>query len=504
MTGVQAINPEVPSDRRIAFHWLAIFCVALFLYGLTANRGVQWQDSGWAIVRMLEGQTVSPLGLALSHPLHQWLGRAVIALLGGWIEPAFAATLLSGVCGAVAVANVLGCVQYATGERSAAWFAAGTLAVAHTFWQIATLTESYTLGAALFSAEIWGLIVFMRDGKRFALVGAFLLNGLGISNHMLAALSTPILAIVLLAALFKRRTSFAVGCACIGAWIAGSGLYLGLVIAEIAENGHPKAVLFSALFGQGYAKNVLNLSLTAGSLLRIVAFILMGFPNLGLVFAGVGVVRGTKPLPLNRMRNALLAMLGVHLLFVLRYSVRDQHTFLLPSYVLIAVFAGFGFAWLLQTRERNTRILQIAAIVMLSITPVIYAFTPTLAKRFNVLGGLERKKPYRDDYVYVFTPWSVVEESADRMGRHAVSLAGSGSDGVVIAEERMAEFAVRYWVIRSGVAISIVRDATDPAVDRAVRHGNRVVLVPANRDEPKIPSPHGTWRREGDLYVLQP
>ena len=78
-----------------------MFAAVLVLYAATANRGIQWQDPGHFILRVVTHEPFNPLGLALSHPLHHWLGR--LAAAPGLLEPAFAVTLVSAVAGAVAV-----------------------------------------------------------------------------------------------------------------------------------------------------------------------------------------------------------------------------------------------------------------------------------------------------------------------------------------------------------------------------------------------------------------
>ena len=67
----------------------------------------------------------------------------------------------------------------------------------------------------------------------------------------------------------------------------------------------------------------------------------------------------------------------------------------------------------------------------------------------------------------------------------------------------MAEFAVRYRVLRDDRADpAIVRDVEPADISAAVDAGKAIVLVPFNVDFPRTPSPVGTWKRDGDLYVL--
>ena len=143
-----------------------------------------------------------------------------------------------------------------------------------------------------------------------------------------------------------------------------------------------------------------------------------------------------------------------------------------------------------------------ACVGSLCATPVFYAAAPTLIARTGILASRIHNKPYRDDYVYLFTPWSLVETSADTMSRHAVALARG--NGLIIVEDPTAQFAVRYRVLRDAEKnVEVVQPVAAKARSaEAVAAGRAVVLVPLDRDNPSFdPSPH-RWKRDGDLYLL--
>jgi hypothetical protein len=380
---------EATVDRQIASTesetarawpgWLACFVVALALYAATANRGPQWQDSGDHILRVVTGESGNPLGLALIHPLHHWLCRFAAAL--NLLEPAFAVTLVSALAAAFAVANVYGCVLTLTSDRLVAAFAAISLAIANTFWKLATVTEVNTLTAALLSAECWCLIAFIKSrpidnrqptidnlpswlrggacpGRagvpswlRFAspscfsaFLGMFLFNGLGLANHNLALLTTPLLAVVALIALRNRWVSARQLSLAAAVWSIGSLPYTGLVLSEAIRSGDLPATIQSALFGNINKKDVLSASISGSRLLMNVAFISLNFPNLLLPAAVFGFFAARRIGVAPLARRALLAALILHALFALRYPVADQHYFFLPMYVLLVIFGGVGFA----------------------------------------------------------------------------------------------------------------------------------------------------------------
>ncbi|MHC4443236.1 MAG: protein O-mannosyl-transferase family [Planctomycetota bacterium] len=486
--------------------WLALFLACLILYSLTANRGPQWQDSGQHIIRIVTGELANTRGLALTHPLHYWLGR--LALAPGILEPCLAVTLVSAFAAALAVANVFGCALSLTNKPAAALFAAGSLAVACTFWQLATLTETYTLTAALLAAECWCLTAFAKYQRRSFLWAMLFCNGLGIANHMLASLTTPVLAVVVIYALLRKRINFTDLVIAVLIWLAGTLPYSALVLAEMINSNEVVGTIQSALFGrtaggQSYAGNVLNVGISMRLLAVSLAFVLYNFPNLLLPAALYGMARVRRLHVPTLARRALWAGLIIHACFVLRYNIVDQHTFFLPLYVFLALFAAVGaaalFQWLPSKRRQRIKTLSL---VLLLATPVFYWLGPVAARHYNLLEKFARNKPYRDDYTYLLVPWSIAEKSADILSTEAMRLAGP--QGTIVLEDNMARFALEYQKNiqqdRSRVEI-ITKDFSEP-IQQAVKQKRPVVLVPLNANQPQTTTPKGNWQPHGDLYML--
>jgi len=130
--------------------------LALLLYVATGSRGVEWQDSGTHQYRIITGQIGHPVGLALTPPLHYWLGRGILHLPIG--EPAYRLNLLSAICGATGVGLLAALVVQLTRNRYAAALAALALGLSHAYWQMSAVTETYTLACALMLAE-WLLLL---------------------------------------------------------------------------------------------------------------------------------------------------------------------------------------------------------------------------------------------------------------------------------------------------------------------------------------------------------
>jgi hypothetical protein len=501
--GVLAAARATPPPARLPvrtrpWSWLAACTGCFLLYAMTASDGPQWQDSGLHILRIVTGELVNPLGLALSHPLHFWIGR--MAIWPEALEPGVAITLVSAAAAAVTVANVFGGVLTLTASRCAAWFAGLSLAVAATFWQMATIAESYTLSTALLSAELWCLALFARTRERHWLIALALCNGLGIANHMLGALTTPV---VLAVWVYARRTGAAtrrdawLACAC---WVAGTLPYSGLIALEMWQGGDPALVARSALVGGTFGGSVLNATLSARMLLVDVVFPAYNFPNLLIPAACYGLWTWWRRADAAVATRALVAALAVHVLFAFRYDVVDQHTFFLPVYTILAMAGGLGAAATLERPAAARATWVAAALALLVATPGTYVLAASWSREHGVLDRVARNKPYRDDYTYLLIPWASADRSAGRMSREALELAGHS--GLVVIEDRMAEYAVRYLALRDGAGTTLVSPPATNEIAEAVGCGRVVVLVPANADHPRLPPPAGWWQREGDLYRL--
>ncbi len=480
--------------------WTVLFLLFFVLYALTASRGPQWQDSGYHMLRVVTGQLMHPLGLALCHPLHHWLGRFVVAV--DVLEPCFAITLISSVAAAVAVANIYGCVLTLTRCRLASLFGAASLGFAHTFWWMATLAEVNTLTVALLTAECWCVVSFYSRHKRSFLIAACLFNGLGLANHMLASLTTVILLVVVVSGLRARRIRGRDVILALSLWVIASLPYTGLVLSQWLDTGDLAGTIRSALFGTHYVDEVLNVSFSSRMVVIAVGFVLLSFPSLFLPMSVYGWSRAARVGIPGSVLGVLSAAFVLHAGFALRYNVLDQHTFFLSTYAILAIFSGVGMAALLRSGRSSMRqYAVIAALILLMLTPGVYAVVPSVAKRFDVLRSVARDKPYRDDYVYLFSPWSVVDRSAEKMSRHAVELAGER--GLILVEDAMAAAAVRYRVWRNGLSGVEVALASRVEEFETMCESGVVVLVPRTVGKTETPSPFGTWARRGDLYVLE-
>jgi hypothetical protein len=250
-----------------------------------------------------------------------------------------------------------------------------------------------------------------------------------------------------------------------------------LILMEILSVGEPGAVLHSALFGYSFQEQVTGL-LPDPRILGISAgFLILSFPLIPWVLAVQGVRRHF------RTWTPVIALALIHLLFFFRYNVIDQYTFFIPVMALLALFAGLGMA------EISTPWVRRVCVSALLLQPLGYAVMPGLVRASGVMTSLERHKPYRDDYRYLFWPWMVAETSADRLAEDASGSAGPGM-GLVAVEDPMAYYAVAWKMSERGHAIRLIQG-------RSPEQAGVKVWVPARSDTPVSAG----WKKQGEVWI---
>lgn len=414
--------------------------LALILFAATCARGLEWQDSGFHQYRILTGQLEHPLGLALAHPLHWWLGRGMLALPLG--DPAVRINLLSSISGATAVGALAALVVLLTRSRWAAYLAGATLALAHSFWQMSATTETYTLAAAMMTVEWLLLWRFARGGRPAWLVAVFFVNGLHVADHMLGTLTLATYGVLLLERVVRGRVGAKWLPACAVAWLVGATPYLVLVADFYHQTGDLARTLRSALFGggvgtTGWAAAVLNVEVGARQLLMAALVLGYCFPSLALPTAAAGLLRRTRGRG-RLLAWVLTAQTLVVTAFVVRYNIKDVYTYFVPVCVLVALWAGVGVRALRPSTRRWIsrpalhRVLALGAALPI----VVYLAFPPIAQRQGWLASQMRPLPFRNAYTHFLRPWRHLDDSAERMARAALEDAGPG--GWIIADSNPA------------------------------------------------------------------
>ena len=408
--------------------YFGVLAIATALYAVSCAPGVLWQDSGLIQYRVWHNDIEGFLGLAISHPLYYIV--AIGARLVPFGEVAHRVNLVSAIAAAVAVANLYLLVRLWLGVDFPAVIAAATLAVSHTFWQHASIAETYTLWTALFSAELIVLLQYTRTTRVHYLYLLGLLNGLAIAVHMLASIAFVCYA-VFIVMLLARKAIRAKDIAVIaGLWILGALPYEYLIVKNVVRSGDVLGTLASAVFADRWRGDVLNTSLSWQILKENILFLALNFPtpNALLFFAGGYALSRTGHA--RAFRNVLIALLALFLVFASRYTVSDRYAFFIPFYSIVAILIGLG-AHEVRTRARH----KAAAYVIAScaLLPVLaYFAAPAVAERMNVQIGTRGDLAYRNDYEFFLEPWKTGDTGADRFATEA--LTGAEPSAIILAD----------------------------------------------------------------------
>ncbi|MBN1943352.1 MAG: hypothetical protein JW849_08675 [Phycisphaerae bacterium] len=392
--------------------WLGIVVVFAVLYGATAQRSVNWQDSGSFQYRALVGNYERSLGLALSHPLYIALEQAVL-WVGGHEHFPLLTNLLSAMGMAVALANVAVLATWLSGRRWIGVLVTGVLGLGHTVWWLATICETYSWSLVGLTGELLLFTAFLRRPRAITLAGLALLSGLGLCIHNFALLPLPVYGIAALVLVIRRRLPAWSLATALGAYLLGAGLFLTMIAMQAVREGNFPGAIASALVGEfgGEVTNLVSISkywkenaLLSG----------MNFFNPMLPLAVVGWIRFRR-----RLGGPLAAALGaitlIEILFFIRYPVPDQFMFILPSLVMIALGAAVGLAVIAEANRNLRRAVVGLCLLSLAAQPVFYAFAPDLARRFR--GKPPSRRAFRDEWRYWLTPWKQNETSAEQFSR---------------------------------------------------------------------------------------
>lgn len=509
--------PQAQALRAATWVGLLAGLGALLLFVSSASPGVEWQDPGIHQYRILTGLLEHPLGLALAHPLHYWLGRAMLHVPVGYAP--WRLNVMSGIFGAIAVGLLGALVTRLTRSVTAAIFAVVTVSLAHSFWQMSAMTETYTLAAALMLVEWMILLTYARTRHVGWLLALFFVNGLHVADHLLGLLTLAPYGILLLERLARRRTPWWTLPAAGLLWTVGAAPFLVLCASFYAHTGDLALTLHSALFGgagwlPGWANEVLNTRLSFGQLAIAVLSFGYCFPSAVPVIALLGMLR--RPVRRRALfRNVLLAQTVIIVVFVARYSIRDLYTYFVPVCALFALWFGLGVALLLRRwPERGRQRTVIALLSLNAILPlVVYMVFPAMAREHNWVRSHGRDLPFRDEYVAYFRPWRTGDDSAEKFAAETLRLAGPG--GWVITDSTPG-FALAAWQYLHGgppgarvywrefcLTDRTLRPITEADVDDFLAGGGRVVAIPSPEAATLLPGRVPPHPAPDDWVVLE-
>jgi hypothetical protein len=371
-------------------HWFdgAIGLIVLALYWITLGDHVGQADT-------FEFQVIAPqLGIAhpTGYPLFVGLGKLFSLLPAGSL--AWRVNLSSALLATVAVWLIYRMIVALTSDRLAAAFAAITLAASPVFWSQAVVAEVYALNAlfvalilflslnllsarsktpALHAARQRGASVQNPKSKIYLL---FFLFGLAVSHHLTSVILIPAVVITLLLA--RPRLS-------VKSWLAAAGFFfLGLtpwlfiyLRWPALHNGQWPTIgeWLNWIFGLRFG-GALNLSLVLDpTRWGIVARLLIG--QFGWAGAALSIL-GFSVLIRRAWRVAVVT--GVtfagYIFYGLAYNVPDVAVFLIPAFMLMALWIGAAIAFVVEQASARSAALRVTPYAVRKALYLLFALLP--------------------------------------------------------------------------------------------------------------------------------
>jgi len=359
------------------------------------------------------------LGLALSHPFFYAIAIGAKYIPLG--EFAYRVNLVAAIAGAVTVANLFLLLRLWLGKNLPAVVGAASLAFSHTFWQHASVVETYTLYTALLTAELIVLLQYTRTQRISYLYLLGLFNGLSISDHMFGSLPFLCYAVFLVVLLAKRAFRFKHLFTIVILWLIGFSPYAYLIIKEMINTGDVTATISSALFGKAWQHSVLNVGISARLIKENLILVAYNFPTPAALLFIAGLWGLGRVSPGRSFSNIVIALLVIFLLFAFRYTVPDRYAFFIPFYCMVALLIGVGFEVCISRHNRSS--LGKMALVLTLLPIPVYVVAPYIAEKVHFAIPSKREIPYRSNYTWFLQPWKQGYNGPEKFAQEALETA---------------------------------------------------------------------------------
>jgi hypothetical protein len=337
--------------------------------------------------------------------------------------------------------------------------------VSQVYWFHAVTTEVYALHALFMAVLVWMAVRRQSfDARRLAAAG--FIAGLGFSNHVMLMLT--VLPVAVFVAVRDRRTERRLGWT---SWlVAGVAFVVGsaLWLVQFARMAHVAGFRATAGIATGFpwlgerwpGPGGWTLFVNAGQYLAVATY---QFMPLGLAAGVYGAVRLCRQRPAEGA--LLVSLFALHAAFSANYIVADRFAFHLPSFLVVAVFIGYGVSQIVQRLRSGTRIrTAVAGVAVLGLmaAPIgVYHVVPGVLHRAGVTDadlGISTIAS-RDGIAYFLDPDKHGDDSAERFGRGALAGLAPGATVLVAWPRDLETYVVlRYFQLTEGQRLDVTLD----------------------------------------------
>jgi hypothetical protein len=438
-----------------AFVGVGVLTSSLLFYIFTLAPSVIWGDSAGLTLMALKMHL--SLG-ADSHPLFIILGRLFSHLP---FEPAYSLNLLSAVTASLSVLCVYLIIFNITESMAASIIGAVALALSHAFWLHAVIAEVYDLNAFFVALIILILLKWREKPSNYSLLYPAVFSfGLGLSNHLVMALTAFGFIFIVLITDFKGFFKLKVLLPTVCSFLTGSSILIYLFIKKLLI-GHTTAVMIDAATGGYYKKAMLTLSIDIlNDIFMYFSYLFYQFPLIGFLLGFIGFFALFK-----KRRNVaifLLLLIVVNMLFFITFGPgtknTTKYTFYISDYAIFSIFIGYGFFALnnyLTARDYSPNKIFLVSISLVILLPLfLYNITPYASNALGIDLLHARTIPYRDNEVFFLNPNKRGYTGAARYAEEAFSYASPGS--IIVADHtpsKVLEYFQRAKGIRKDVLI---------------------------------------------------
>jgi len=365
--------------------------VALAIYGLTVAPGLTWShdgaDGGDLAVAVANLGIPHPPG----YPTYILLGKLATALLPLG-DIAYRLNLLSVASATMAVIAIYLClicwptVTQANQSHKRRLVASGSaalmLAFSPTFWSQAIITEVYALNAAFVALILLLLFrILSRASKtKTTLPWLGLILGIGLGNHQTLVLLIPAIVVLLWHRRHELRLEWKTVAKSSLATAAGLVIYLYLPLRAAARPvpnwGNPVTVkrFFWMISGSAYRHYLFGLPLdyVPARLSAWAAGLLAQYGVWGVILGLTGLWHLSEREGDRALAEGMVFLL--YSIYAIGYNTTDSYVYLIPTYLVFALWIGRGVAYLLtQALEQRERweMIPVLTLVTALLLPLI-------------------------------------------------------------------------------------------------------------------------------------